>query len=153
MCVCKTTNNKTMRIIDKIIVHCTAGSQKNTAKDVIAYHTKAKSLGGCGWKVAGYHYIVEANGNVVNAVPEEQVSNGCYGQNQHAINVAYIGGVDMSKAVLKPIDNRTNDQKAALVSLLRYLKVKYPQAKIYGHRDFSKKACPSFDAKKEYADL
>lgn len=26
----------------------------------------------------------------------------------------------------------------------------YPKAKIYGHRDFANKACPSFDAKKEY---
>jgi len=26
----------------------------------------------------------------------------------------------------------------------------YPDAIVYGHRDFSTKACPSFDAKKEY---
>ena len=37
--------------------------------------------------------------------------------------------------------------------LLRRLREKYPNAKIYGHRDFAAKACPSFDAKREYADL
>ena len=37
--------------------------------------------------------------------------------------------------------------------LLRHLRKKYPNAKIYGHRDFAAKACPSFDARKEYASL
>ena len=45
------------------------------------------------------------------------------------------------------------DQIAALRSLLARLKKEYPTAKIYGHRDFAAKACPSFDAKTEYSDL
>lgn len=142
-----------MRTIDKIIVHCTAGSQRNTAADVVRIHTMPKSRGGNGWKVAGYHYIIEANGKIVSTVPEAQVSNGCYGQNQHAINVCYIGGVDIAKRGLPPVDNRTEAQKKSLLVLLKRLREKYPTAKIYGHRDFAKKACPSFDAKTEYADL
>ena len=81
------------------------------------------------------------------------MSNGCYGQNQRAINVCYVGGVDTSKKGLPPIDNRTPQQKAALLTLLKQLRRKYPQAKTYGHRDFANKACPSFDAKTEYKDL
>ncbi len=142
-----------MRTIDKIIVHCTAGSQRNTAADVVRIHTMPKSRGGNGWKVAGYHYIIEANGKIVSTVPETEVSNGCYGQNQHAINVCYIGGVDIAKRGLPPVDNRTEAQKKSLLVLLKRLREKYPTAKIYGHRDFAKKACPSFDAKTEYADL
>ena len=34
--------------------------------------------------------------------------------------------------------------------LLQLLKAAFPEAKIYGQRDFAKKDCPSFDAKKEY---
>lgn len=142
-----------MRTIDKIIVHCTAGSQKNTAADVVRLHTMPKSSGGNGWKVAGYHYIIEASGKIVSTVPDAQVSNGCYGQNQHSINVCYIGGVDMTTRGLPPLDNRTPEQKKSLLNLLKALRKKYPEARIYGHRDFAKKACPSFDAKTEYASL
>lgn len=142
-----------MRKIDKIIVHCTAGNQKNTASDIIRMHTSPKSRGGNGWKVAGYHYIIEASGKIVNAVAEAYMSNGCYGHNANSINVCYIGGVDTTKAGLPPIDNRTDAQKKSMLVLLKALRKKYPNAKIYGHRDFAKKACPSFDAKKEYADL
>ena len=142
-----------MRTIDKIIVHCTAGSQKNTAADVVRLHTMPKSRGGNGWKVAGYHYIIEASGKIVSTVPDAQVSNGCYGQNQHSINVCYIGGVDMTTRGLPPLDNRTPEQKKSLLNLLKALRKKYPEARIYGHRDFAKKACPSFHAKTEYASL
>lgn len=142
-----------MRRINKIIVHCTAGSQKATAADIVRYHTSPKSRGGNGWKVAGYHYIIEASGKIVNTVPEATVSNGCYGQNSHAINVCYVGGVDLNDRRLPPLDNRTPEQKKSLLSLLKALRKKYPEAKIYGHRDFAKKACPSFDAKTEYAGL
>lgn len=140
-----------MRTINKIIVHCSAGSQKNKASDIVAYHLRPVTKGGRGWKVAGYHYIIEADGTVVPTVPESQVSNGVAGQNAHAINVCYIGGVDTSKQGLPPIDNRTEAQRKALVNLLSQLVNRYPKAKIYGHRDFASKACPSFDAKAEYA--
>ena len=142
-----------MRSIDKIIVHCRASGQSVKARDIVAYHLRPVSLGGRGWRVAGYHYIIEADGKIVNTVDEAQVSNGCYGQNQRAINVCYVGGVDTSKKGLPPIDNRTPQQKAALLTLLKQLRRKYPQAKIYWHRDFANKACPSFHAKTEYKDL
>jgi N-acetylmuramoyl-L-alanine amidase len=40
-------------------------------------------------------------------------------------------------------------------TLVVRLKQQYPQAQIQGHRDFPfvKKACPSFDARKEFSDL
>jgi N-acetylmuramoyl-L-alanine amidase len=40
-----------------------------------------------------------------------------------------------------------------LKEFLIELKRLYPNAKIYGHRDFAAKACPSFDAKAEYSSL
>ena len=145
-----------MRTINKIIVHCSAGSQKNTAADIAAFHTRPVTKGGRGWKTPGYHYFIEADGTVVQLVPEANISNGVKGHNAHAINVCYAGGVDLTRKVngqFPPLDNRTPAQKAALRSLLAMLRAKYPAAKIYGHRDFAPKACPSFDAKTEYADL
>ena len=149
-----------MRTITKIIIHCSAGSQKSTATDVVRYHTKV-----LGWRVPGYHYIVEADGKVVNTVAEEKVSNGVKGFNAHIINIAYIGGVDSRG---RGIDNRTAAQKAALVKLLTELKRRYPLAKIMGHRDIAStdanhngiidpwervKECPCFDAIPEYSNL
>jgi N-acetylmuramoyl-L-alanine amidase (T3 lysozyme) len=78
--------------------------------------------------------------------------------------VAYIGGIDREG---KGVDNRTPEQKAALLDLLRELKRQYPTASILGHRDFSPdkngngivdpweriKECPCFDAIPEYKDL
>lgn len=139
-----------MRTIKYIAVHCTAGNQRNTARDVIRYHLET-----LGWKAPGYHYIIEADGRVVEAWPEDQVSNGVKGYNGSTINVAYIGGVDTTKAGLPAVDNRTGAQKRALRRLLKQLKEKYPEAEILGHRDFPNvhKACPCFDARTEYGKL
>ena len=50
---------------------------------------------------------------------------------------------------MDPCDTRNQVQKEALLDLLCQLKDAYGGV-IYGHRDFSTKACPSFDAKTEY---
>lgn len=140
-----------MRAIKYIVVHCTAGSQKNTAADVVDYHLRVK-----GWSKPGYHYIVEPDGFVVNTHPIEASSNGVGAKlNPVAINVCYIGGVDTSTKELRPIDNRTEAQKRSLRELLTALRRQFPTAKICGHRDLPgvAKDCPSFDATKEYADI
>ena len=78
--------------------------------------------------------------------------------------MAYIGGIDANG---KPIDNRTEEQKKSLRTLIKLLHQKYPKAVVQGHRDFSPdlnhngkvdkweriKACPCFDAKEEYREL
>nr|DAO44197.1 MAG TPA: endodeoxyribonuclease I [Caudoviricetes sp.] len=100
----------------------------------------------------GYHFIIKPDGEVVQLLEIEKVSNGVKGFNSVSINISYIGGVDAQN---KPIDNRTEAQKKALLDLLKKLKKQFPKAIIQGHRDFPdvKKACPSFDAKEEYKNL
>lgn len=140
-----------MRNIERIFVHCTAGSQKQTKQDLLN-EFKAK-----GWANPGYHYVVFPTGKVEPLLSEDKVSNGVQGYNSTSINVAYVGGID-SKG--KATDNRTEDQKTALITLLTTLKKKYPNARIMGHRDIWgknpsawKKQCPCFDATSEYAFL
>lgn len=140
-----------MREIKRIFVHCTAGNQKQTLKDLLN-EFKAK-----GWKSPGYHYVVFPDGKVEQLLDESQISNGVQGYNSTSINVAYVGGID-SKG--KACDNRTDLQKTALVNLLANLKLKYPNAHIMGHRDIWgknpsnwKKQCPCFDAEKEYSNI
>lgn len=154
-----------MRQIKYIVVHCTAGSQAQKATDVVRFHTGPKDKGGLGWKAPGYHYVVEADGNVVNTWPEEKISNGVKGYNSYCINVCWVGGVELTKPSHSAIDNRTIAQKHALIALLKELKKQYPDAQIRGHRDFSDdkngngvidpweriKECPCFDAITEYS--
>ena len=147
-----------MRRIKRIFIHCTASRQTETVQD-IEREFKRK-----GWKVSGYHFLVDADGKIHQLLDTEKVSNGVYGYNQAAINIAYIGGVDENG---KGIDNRTPKQKQSLIRLLLALRKKYPDAEILGHRDISPdtngngevdpferiKECPCFDAKVEYKDI
>lgn len=100
----------------------------------------------------GYHVIIEANGNIVRLAPDTAVCNGVGGHNANSLHVSYIGGID-ARGV--PKDTRTEAQKASLLKVLTEWKQKYPRAVIQGHKDFPnvRKACPSFDAKKEYVSL
>lgn len=140
-----------MRQIKRIFVHCTASSQKWGVKELLA-EFKAK-----GWRNPGYHKVVTEDGVVHQLLDISKVSNGVQGYNSTAINIAYVGGID-SKG--KPTDNRTPEQKDALVLLLHRLKQQFPDAQIMGHRDIWgtdskkwKKWCPCFDAKSEYKDI
>lgn len=132
-------------------MHCTAGSQKQTLKDLLN-EFRAK-----GWKSPGYHYVVFPDGKVEQLLDENKISNGVQGYNSTSINIAYVGGIDGKG---RPCDNRTNDQKSILRTLLGDLKERYPNAKIMGHRDIWgknpskwKKQCPCFDAEEEYSNI
>lgn len=74
----------------------------------------------------------------------------CQNHNQHSISIYYEGGLDANG---KASDTRTEAQKRSLRSLLTVLKKKYPRSLIMGHNVFASKACPCFDAAKEYEDL
>ena len=136
-----------MRKIKYIAVHCTATPQ-TTSIDSIKNYWKTN----LGWKMPGYHFIIKPDGEAVNLLSVDQVSNGVKGFNSETINISYIGGVDAKN---QPIDNRTPAQKATLLKLLKEFRAKFPNAIIQGHRDFPnvKKACPSFNAKKEYENI
>lgn len=147
-----------MRNITKIFVHCSAGyGSIDTMK---AWWRKL------GWKVDGYHYVVDLEGKEIPLVPEDKISNGVGGYNSNSIHVCYIGGVERNN-VSKAIDSRTPEQKKTLIEILTRLKRKYPNAQILGHRDISPdknlngiidpweriKECPSFDAIPEYKNI
>ena len=136
-----------MRTIKEIIVHCSATPEgrPHTVQDIRAWHKQR------GFKDVGYHYVVYLDGSIHAGRDESVVAAHCKWHNQHSIGVCYIGGV--AKDMKSPKDTRTEAQKKSLLQLLKMLKKKYPQAKIYGHRDFAAKACPSFDARREYADI
>ena len=135
------------RNIDEIIVHCTATKEGKdfTIADITRWH-KAR-----GYTTIGYHYVVYRDGRIMKGRDENIVGAHCKNHNTRSIGVCYVGGCGADG--LTPKDTRTIAQISSLLSLLRDLRRKYPKAKIYGHRDFAAKACPSFDATREYATI
>ena len=136
-----------MRKINKIIIHCAATPEgKNfTVEDINRWHKER------GFIKIGYHYVIYIDGSIHQGRELGEVGAHCTGYNRDSIGICYIGGID--KDGKTPKDTRTNAQKESLLKLIKELKTKFPQAEIYGHRDFSKKDCPSFDAKTEYENI
>lgn len=136
-----------MRTIKEIIIHCadTPEGRDDKAEDIDRWHKQR------GFDRIGYHYVIDLDGTIEAGRDPDCIGAHCKGHNTNSIGICYIGGAD--RDTLKPKDTRTDAQKASLLLLLKYLRQRYPDAKIYGHRDFSDKPCPSFDAKKEYENL
>ena len=135
------------RNIRELIVHCSATPEgKDYSVDTIRqWHLQR------GFSDIGYHYVIYRDGSIHIGRDESIIGAHCTGHNTNSIGVCYIGGCASDGKT--PKDTRTTEQKQSLVKLLKELKTKYPQASIHGHRDFSSKACPSFDATKEYSSI
>ena len=137
-----------MRTITLIIIHCSAVRpwQRSSAADIDRWHRERGFQNGI-----GYHYVVRRDGTVEVGRPLEVIGAHCENHNRHSIGVCYEGGLD---AAGKPADTRTEAQKVALRNLLQQLHARFPKAIIAGHNLFNPmKACPCFDAVKEYQGL
>lgn len=141
-----TAADKSPRTIKEIIVHCTAtpAGRPVSVAEIDRWHRQR------GFDCIGYHFLVGLDGQVAVGRPIQRIGAHCRGHNAHSIGVAYVGGLD---ALGNAADTRTPCQRTTLKTLLTELKKRYPQARIYGHRDFVAKECPCFDATREYALL
>ena len=137
-----------MRTINEIIVHCsdTPEGRNDKAEDIRRWH-----VNGNGWSDIGYHYVVDLDGTIELGRDVSLVGAHATGHNANSVGVCYIGGRDAEKGCGK--DTRTDAQKVSLRVLLQHLRARFPEARIIGHCNVSKKRCPCFDAKNEYKDL
>lgn len=149
-----------MRAIYWLVIHCSATREQTeyTPQQLERDH-KAR-----GFLRAGYNFYVRKTGEVVEMRPLEMVPAHVKGHNRNSLGICYEGGLDETG---QPADTRTPEQKRTLLALLRRLKRQFPKARICGHRDLSPdldgdgvitphewiKACPSFDAEKEYKTI
>ena len=144
---------KSKRTIKEIIIHCTATPEGKdyTIADITRWHKER------GFSTIGYHYVIYRDGTVHEGRDVNLIGAHCTNHNSYSIGVCYVGGLKFVPNVpinkLPAKDTRNEKQKAAMLSLLLDLKKLYPNAKIYGHRDFANKSCPCFDAKNEYKNL
>ena len=135
-----------MRDINKIIIHCTATPEGRdvSTKDIKQWHLDR------GWSDIGYHYIIDLKGTLHEGRPIERTGAHVRGSNRNSIGLCYVGGCDSQMA---PKDTRTDGQRRRLESIIIDLLTLYPNATLHGHNEFSNKACPSFDVKKEYKEI
>jgi N-acetylmuramoyl-L-alanine amidase len=132
------------RTIKFIAIHCTASKTNATATAILNYWKNS-----LGWKSPGYHILFHHDKGFTVMADLDRICNGVAGFNSVGIQLSYIGGIDKSG---KPIDNRSESQKRLMSIAVEELRKKFPRAVVQGHRDFPKvkKACPCFDAKKQY---
>lgn len=110
--------------------------------EITEWHTDPNRTGGP-FKTIGYHYVVRRNGKVEKGRSDDQTGAHCEGHNAHSLGICMVGGVNGAN---KPDSNFTRLQMAALEILVRNLTNEHRQAQVMGHRVYSSKACPCFDA-------
>lgn len=136
-----------MRDIKYIVVHC-SDTPKNTTVESILRFWKIH----WGWKSPGYHYIIKQDGEIVQLLDEELISNGVLGFNKNCVNVCYIGG---KKKDGTHGDTRTPAQENALFDKIVELTEKYPNAIVKGHGEFPNqegRTCPNFNVREWLAN-
>ena len=133
-----------MRKITEIIIHCSATKEGKdyTVADIDRWHRQR------GFNGIGYHFVIYRDGSVHVGRALAEPGAHCKGHNALSIGICYIGGQSVTG---KPKDTRTEAQKASLSALVEQLHEEFPQATIHGHNEFSAKACPCFDVRKELA--
>jgi N-acetyl-anhydromuramyl-L-alanine amidase AmpD len=86
-----------------------------------------------GWAGIGYHFYVRKDGSVYRGRPEDWIGSHTYGHNSK-IGICAEGNFET--------DQMSAAQKNAIIELLEYLRGKYGNQPVYGHRDLDATACP-----------
>lgn len=120
--------------IKLLVVHCsdTPDEEPIRAIDIQKMHL------GFGWDGIGYHYVIGRDGQCEAGRPEFWQGAHVWGVNDHSLGICLIGRTHF-----------TAEQMHQLELLLRDLTIRYPQARVLGHRDATnttRKTCPNFDA-------
>jgi N-acetylmuramoyl-L-alanine amidase len=132
--------------IDKLIIHCSATRE---GQHISLETIKDWHVNGRGWSNVGYHYIIYLDGTIKKGRADNIPGAHCKDFNRKSLGICYVGGVEEDGKT--PKDTRTTRQIDSLESLLLTLKAIHTDSTVHGHRDFSNKACPSFDATEEYS--
>lgn len=132
-----------MKIIDAGLKFKSGSSVRKSTKGFVLHHAAASSASVAtvhqwhlnnGWIGIGYHFYVRKDGSVYRGRPENWVGSHTYGYNSTMIGICAEGNFEK--------ETMSDAQKNALIELLAYLRGKYGNLKVYGHRDLGSSACP-----------
>lgn len=146
----------------RIVVHCT-GEPADAVRNKAYYRHLFFDV--FGWQHWGYHAIVYQDGSweMLQPLPQPKfghahltygtMANGAKGYNENSLHIAYVGGLTPHGS--RPSDTRTAEQRATLRVLVAKWKHVYGIDEVLGHSQLPnvKKACPCFDARKEYSNV
>lgn len=128
--------------IEYIVIHCAATppSMDIGAQEIDRWHTAR------GWRGIGYNYVIRRDGALESGRAEGEELAHAQGYNRNSIAICLVGGVNEHNA---PAANFTEAQTKTLEVVTTFMKFRYPDARICGHRDLPgvNKDCPSFDVR------
>ena len=133
------------REIRHVVIHCSASRNGDGSVDRDAIDRWHRERG---WRMVGYHYVIEIDGRLSIGRLEETIGAHVAGQNSSSIGICMIG-----------TDRFGVEQWRTLRTVCTLLASRYPKATFMGHRDFSPdldgdgviepwewfKICPGFD--------
>lgn len=146
--VCHSAKVK-VRDINRVILHCSATREGDDidAATIRAWHMSPPK----NWSDIGYHFVVRLDGSVETGRPITRPGAHVRGHNKDSIGICYVGGLDAGG---HPKNTMTREQKASIKRICRALcLVLNKPLTLHGHREFSKKACPSFEVGEAFYGL
>lgn len=125
-----------MRFIDEIIIHCTdTRPETDVTYDMLyEWHVLDKK-----WKHIGYHYLIDRDGDVITCRSLNVPGAHTKSRNQNTIGIVLAGGAtgfDFNIKQIKALDDLVVNLWSTFTTI----------TKVSGHRDYSEKTCPNFDA-------
>lgn len=118
-------------------------SERNSTERTILHHAEASECTvedihrwhkNNGWAGIGYHFFVKKDGTIYRGRPEEYVGAHAYGSNYNSIGICAEGRYME--------EEMPEEQKQAIIELVRYLEDKYGIDTIQGHREVCATSCP-----------
>lgn len=100
-----------------------------TAEDIHRWHLAN------GWSGIGYHLFISKEGLIYEGRPLNTIGAQIAGHNSRGIGICVEGNYDVEQQIPEA-------QYKAILEVLDYLKTKYPDAELVGHRDIAASACP-----------
>ena len=122
-----------------IVIHCSA---TKPSMDIGLSEIKNWHVNERGWRDVGYHYVIKRNGEVELGRNIRDTGAHAAGYNSKSIGICLVGGMAEDNSTE---DNFTAQQWTALLDLIKQKLSDYPDAKVIGHNEISKKDCPCFD--------
>lgn len=126
--------------VTHIVVHYSAtyDDQDTTIKQVDEWH-RARNF-----KMVGYHFFYRLNGMEEFGRPITMVGAHVGGQNQGKIGLCFAGGLKRETGNNVGVNTMTLAQEKALITRIKWLKEKFPNAAVCGHKDLAATQCPGF---------
>lgn len=111
----------------KIILH-NADASSCTIQDIHQWHLQN------GWSGCGYHYFIKKDGSVYKGRPDGAIGAHCQGSNNGTLGICFEGKY--------MTETMPAAQYTAGIELIKFLRSKYGNLPIMGHKELFATSCP-----------